>query len=48
MDFESGLAQTVSWYRDNTAWVSAIKSGEYLKYYAQNYENRPSVFRNGD
>ena len=48
MDFESGLAQTVSWYRENTAWVSAIKSGEYLKYYAQNYENRPSVFRNGD
>jgi len=48
MGFESGLAQTVSWYRDNTAWVSAIKSGEYLKYYAQNYENRPSVFRNGE
>jgi dTDP-glucose 4,6-dehydratase len=48
MDFESGLAQTVSWYRENAAWVSAIKSGEYLKYYAQNYENRPSVFRNGD
>jgi dTDP-glucose 4,6-dehydratase len=48
MGFESGLAQTVDWYRKNTAWVSAVKSGEYLTYYARNYENRPPVFRNGD
>jgi dTDP-glucose 4,6-dehydratase len=40
MDFESGLARTVDWYRQNTAWVSAVKSGEYLTYYAHNYENR--------
>src|SRR5437016_10062451 len=48
MDFESGLTATVDWYRRNTAWVSAVKSGEYLTYYASNYENRPPVFRNGD
>jgi len=48
MDFESGLAATVDWYRRNTNWVAAVKSGEYLTYYASNYENRPPVFRNGD
>jgi dTDP-glucose 4,6-dehydratase len=47
-DFESGLAHTVDWYRQNTAWVSAVKSGEYLNYYARNYENRERVFQNGD
>ena len=48
MDFESGLAQTVKWYRENASWVNAVKSGEYLTYYARNYENRPSAVRNGD
>ena len=41
VDFEAGLARTVDWYRENAAWVSAVKSGEYLTYYARNYENRP-------
>jgi dTDP-glucose 4,6-dehydratase len=40
MEFEAGLARTVAWYKDNTAWVRAVKSGEYLTYYACNYENR--------
>lgn len=48
MAFEAGLAQTVNWYRDNTAWVRGVKSGEYLTYYARNYENREGAFRNGD
>jgi len=43
MEFEAGLARTVSWYRDNAAWVRAVKSGEYLTYYARNYENRQPV-----
>jgi dTDP-glucose 4,6-dehydratase len=41
VDFESGLARTIQWYRENAAWVNSVKSGEYLSYYAQNYENRP-------
>lgn len=40
MDFETGLKSTVDWYRLNEAWVRHVRSGEYLKYYAQNYENR--------
>jgi dTDP-glucose 4,6-dehydratase len=39
-DFESGLQATVDWYRANQEWVQHVRSGEYLKYYAQNYENR--------
>jgi len=48
VDFESGLAKTIQWYREHAAWVNSVKSGEYLTYYAQNYENRPPAFRNGD
>jgi len=48
MAFEAGLAKTVNWYRDNTAWVRGVKSGEYLTYYARNYENREGAFRYGD
>jgi dTDP-glucose 4,6-dehydratase len=40
MDFERGLQATVDWYRENQEWVQHVRSGEYLKYYAQNYENR--------
>jgi dTDP-glucose 4,6-dehydratase len=48
VDFESGLTRTIEWYRRNTAWVNSVKSGEYLTYYAQNYENRPPAFQSGD
>src|SRR4051794_5334368 len=39
-DFESGLAETVEWYRANRAWWEPLKSGEYRAYYAQQYGNR--------
>jgi dTDP-glucose 4,6-dehydratase len=29
VDFESGLAQTVAWYREHTEWVERIRSGAY-------------------
>jgi dTDP-glucose 4,6-dehydratase len=38
--FERGIVQTIEWYRKNEAWWRAIKSGEYLKYYEQQYGNR--------
>ncbi|MEO7654007.1 MAG: dTDP-glucose 4,6-dehydratase [Bryobacteraceae bacterium] len=40
VDFEAGLAATVDWYKTNREWVRAVKSGEYLTYYASNYEGR--------
>jgi len=40
IDFETGLAATVQWYRSNPEWIQHVRSGEYQSYYAQNYENR--------
>ena len=40
VDFETGLAQTIDWYRANGAWVENVRSGEYLKYYERNYGGR--------
>jgi dTDP-glucose 4,6-dehydratase len=37
---ETGLAETVAWYRDNRAWWEPIKSGEYRRYYDQQYGAR--------
>ncbi len=40
MPFEEGLRATIDWYRDNPGWVSRVKSGEYQKYYQDNYAHR--------
>jgi dTDP-glucose 4,6-dehydratase len=40
MDFETGLAATIEWYRSNPDWVQRVKSGEYQKYYEANYATR--------
>lgn len=39
-DFETGLAETIDWYRSHADWVARIKSGEYQKYYTQQYGER--------
>lgn len=38
--FEEGLERTILWYRKNRSWVARVKSGEYRRYYEQNYANR--------
>ncbi len=45
VDFEGGLARTVDWYRGNAVWMARVRSGEYLTYYARNYENRRDELR---
>jgi dTDP-glucose 4,6-dehydratase len=40
VEFEEGLARTVRWYQDNAEWIARVKSGEYQKYYADNYGGR--------
>lgn len=40
MDFISGLAATVNWYRTNQTWVREIKDASYLSYYDRMYTNR--------
>jgi len=39
--FDSGgLAETVDWYRENREWWEPIKSGDYKRYYDQQYAAR--------
>jgi dTDP-glucose 4,6-dehydratase len=38
--FDTGIRKTVRWYLDNTAWVSAVQSGSYREWVAQNYTAR--------
>jgi dTDP-glucose 4,6-dehydratase len=40
VSFEQGLRDTVKWYQENAAWVEAVRSGEYLKYYEKQYGSR--------
>ncbi|MCS7313919.1 MAG: dTDP-glucose 4,6-dehydratase [Bryobacterales bacterium] len=44
-DFEEGLRRTVAWYRENAGWVARVLSGEYRRYYEQNYLNREAEIR---
>lgn len=37
---EEGLAQTVAWFKENETWWKNVKSGEYQKYYTEQYEKR--------
>jgi len=48
MDFEPGLTATVDWYRAHVEWVQHVKSGEYLNYYARNYDNRSQELKGID
>ncbi len=38
--FETGLTDTIDWYRANESWWRRIKSGEYLHYYERQYGSR--------
>jgi dTDP-glucose 4,6-dehydratase len=43
VEFETGLARTIQWYRDHAAWVARVRSGAYRTYYEKNYGNRGAV-----
>jgi dTDP-glucose 4,6-dehydratase len=38
--FEDAIRATIEWYKNNQSWWRNIKSGEYLKYYEQQYASR--------
>jgi dTDP-glucose 4,6-dehydratase len=38
--FDSSLAEVVRWYLAHREWVDAIRSGEYLRFYEQQYRQR--------
>ncbi|HIE72836.1 MAG TPA: dTDP-glucose 4,6-dehydratase, partial [Flavobacteriales bacterium] len=37
LQFEEGLAKTIAWYLSNEKWMDNITSGDYQKYYEQQY-----------
>jgi dTDP-glucose 4,6-dehydratase len=39
---ETGLRQTIDWYKNNQQWLESVRDGEYHSYYAKYYENRDS------
>lgn len=36
--FEQGLAKTIDWYLDNKTWMDKVTSGDYQKYYKEQYQ----------
>jgi dTDP-glucose 4,6-dehydratase len=40
LQFEEGLEKTVDWYLQNEDWVKHVTSGDYQKYYDDQYEKR--------
>jgi dTDP-glucose 4,6-dehydratase len=43
-EFGRGLAQTVRWYQENSAWLEETRSGEYQKYFERHYVRRAETF----
>jgi len=37
LTWEQGLDRTINWYRENSAWVDRIRSGDYREYYQKMY-----------
>jgi dTDP-glucose 4,6-dehydratase len=40
LQFEEGLEKTVDWYLANEAWIDDVTSGNYQKYYDDQYVKR--------
>jgi len=40
VNFESGLASTVDWYREHESWWRPLKSGDFAAYYTRQYAHR--------
>ena len=40
LNFEEGLEKTIDWYLNNEEWLKNVTSGDYQKYYEEQYVNR--------
>lgn len=40
LQFEEGIAKTIDWYLKNTEWLNHVTTGDYQKYYEQQYHKR--------
>src|SRR5262249_9686273 len=44
IEFASGLAATIEWYRTHQDWMREIKDASYLSYYDRMYTRRHNIF----
>ena len=40
LQFEEGISKTIDWYLTNTKWLNDVTSGNYQKYYTDQYQNK--------
>ena len=40
LQFEEGIRLTIEWYLSNQEWLDTVTSGNYLKYYEEQYVTR--------
>ncbi len=40
LQFEEGIEKTIDWYLENEEWLKNVTSGDYLKYYKEQYVKR--------
>ena len=40
LQFEEGIEKTIDWYLENTEWLENVTSGDYKKYYEEQYIKR--------
>lgn len=40
LQFEEGIEKTIDWYLENTEWLENVTSGDYQKYYEEQYVKR--------
>ncbi|MCP4550782.1 MAG: dTDP-glucose 4,6-dehydratase [Bacteroidetes bacterium] len=40
LQFEEGIEKTINWYLENEDWLNNVTSGDYLKYYKEQYSSR--------
>lgn len=40
LQFEEGISKTIDWYLTNSEWLNHVTSGDYQKYYNQQYHNQ--------
>jgi len=43
LEFEVGLEKTIDWYLENEEWMKNVTSGDYQKYYEEQYEKRENM-----
>jgi len=40
LQFEEGISKTVDWYLSNEDWLNNVTSGDYQRYYEEQYSKR--------